>query len=437
MTPRPRRVGYAVTSLFIDLALLTLTALFAPLHWELPDDRLPVALPLLAFALLGTFLFGGYRVGFPIRRAAASLSGLGLFVGLVLGWLALKLLSQKAGLRDLTPPAVELYALVTLALGLLAFAHRRLHLARLEHIDRQSPIALLTHRADDFIAQLARRGFAGPVTQLPPDGLAAADLDRYRALVIATPLHSLERPDLERIAEARALGLPVFTRASFEEELFRVTPLKTPDDPWLFLDDSLERRSALYLSTKRLIDVLAATLALTVLALPMLLAAVAIKLTSKGPALYRQTRAGLHREPFTLYKLRTMVVDAEADGPRFAAENDTRITPFGRFLRKTRLDETPQFLNILKSEMSLVGPRPERPEFDQRLAPLIPYYALRHLTKPGLTGWAQVRVGYSDSEDTALIKLEHDVYYLKHASTGFDLEILAATIPVILKMRGR
>ncbi len=437
MTPRPRRVGYAVTSLLIDLSLLILCATFAPLQWEFPDDRLPVALPLLAFALLGTFLFGGYRVGFPVRRAAASLAGLGLATGLVLGWLALKLLSQKAGLKDLTPPAVELYALITAGLGLCAFAHRRLHLNRLEGVDRASPVALLTHDADDFIAQLAARGFNGPVTPLPPEGLAAADLDHYRALVIATPLHSLERPDLERIAEARALGLPVFTRASFEEELFRVTPLRTPDDPWLFLDDSLERRSALYLSTKRLIDFVAALLALAILAFPMLVCAMAIRLTSKGPALYRQTRAGLHRAPFMLYKLRTMVVDAEADGPRFASKNDTRITPFGRFLRKTRLDETPQFLNILKGEMSLVGPRPERPEFDQRLAPLIPYYALRHLAKPGLTGWAQVRVGYTDSEDTALAKLEHDVFYLKHASTSFDLEILAATIPVVLRMRGR
>ena len=256
------------------------------------------------------------------------------------------------------------------------------------------------------------------------------------ALVLALPLSSLQQPELERLAEARASGLPVMTAARFEEELFGYTPLATPDDPWLLFDDALERRTVLYLGTKRLLDVLLATLAIALLLAPFAILALVLRLS--GPVFYRQTRAGLHRRPFTLWKLRTMVPDAERlSGPVFAGPDDPRVTRIGRFLRRSRIDELPQLWNILRGDMSLVGPRPERPEFDRELAPDIPYYALRHLARPGLTGWAQVRMGYGASSADAFRKLEHDVYYLKHASLWFDLEIAMRTLPVVLRLRGR
>jgi lipopolysaccharide/colanic/teichoic acid biosynthesis glycosyltransferase len=133
-----------------------------------------------------------------------------------------------------------------------------------------------------------------------------------------------------------------------------------------------------------------------------------------------------------------MVADAEAaTGPVFAGQDDPRVTRLGRFLRRSRLDELPQLWNVLIGDMSLVGPRPERPELDHLLAPEIPFYALRHLVRPGLTGWAQVHLGYVASTEDAFRKLEHDVYYLKRASFSFDLAILVRTVPVVLGLRGR
>ncbi len=176
----------------------------------------------------------------------------------------------------------------------------------------------------------------------------------------------------------------------------------------------------------------------TVLALPvMLAAAIAVKLTSSGPVLFRQTRVGLDGEVFTLYKFRSMNADAEArTGAVWAKKDDPRVTGIGRWLRKLRIDELPQLWNVLRGEMSIVGPRPERPEFVKVLAEKIPYYRQRHCVKPGITGWAQINHKYGDTIEDTVTKLEYDLYYIKHLSVALDIYIIFHTLKTMLRLRG-
>jgi lipopolysaccharide/colanic/teichoic acid biosynthesis glycosyltransferase len=160
-------------------------------------------------------------------------------------------------------------------------------------------------------------------------------------------------------------------------------------------------------------------------------------LGNKGPLLYIQERIGKNGIPFKIYKLRTMIVNAEKDGVRWAKKNDKRITAFGKFLRNTRLDEIPQFYNILKGDMSIIGPRPERPFFVNELARIIPFYETRHIIKPGLTGWAQVNSRYGSTIEDSLTKLQYDLYYIKHRSVFLDLSIVVKTLSTVLFYRGQ
>jgi exopolysaccharide biosynthesis polyprenyl glycosylphosphotransferase len=169
----------------------------------------------------------------------------------------------------------------------------------------------------------------------------------------------------------------------------------------------------------------------------MLLAAVAIRLDSRGPVLYKQERVGMGGETFMCIKFRSMRTDAEKDGvARWATKNDSRITRVGAFMRKTRIDELPQLFSVLKGEMSMVGPRPERPSFVAQLKEQIPFYDLRHTVKPGLTGWAQVRYAYGASIEDARKKHQFDLYYVKNNSLLLDLQVLIETVSVVLFREG-
>jgi len=169
----------------------------------------------------------------------------------------------------------------------------------------------------------------------------------------------------------------------------------------------------------------------------MLLVAALVKLTSPGPVLFRQQRVGKNNRIFTLYKFRSMVLDAEAhSGAVWAAPNDPRVTPVGRWLRKLRLDELPQLFNVLQGDMSIVGPRPERPEFVAELEKRIPYYRQRHCIKPGITGWAQIKHKYGDTVEDTVVKLEYDLYYIKNLSPALDAVIMFHTAKVMLLSRG-
>jgi exopolysaccharide biosynthesis polyprenyl glycosylphosphotransferase len=188
---------------------------------------------------------------------------------------------------------------------------------------------------------------------------------------------------------------------------------------------------------KRCLDLVCGLIIALILAVVFPFVAIAIKLDSSGPILYAQERTGQHGRTFTIYKFRSMVQDAERNGAQWAVKGDARITPVGNFIRKTRLDELPQVFNVLKGEMSMVGPRPERNEFIEELQQQIPFYRTRLAVKPGLTGWAQINYGYGSTIEEARIKLQYDLYYLKHWSPWLDFKILLRTFAVVFKMQGQ
>ena len=210
------------------------------------------------------------------------------------------------------------------------------------------------------------------------------------------------------------------------------------DEWYLALPVQQSGTVTLYGFVKRLMDLAGGLLLGSIFLVVLPFIAIAIKLNSRGPIFYLQDRVGLHGRTFRVRKFRSMVQDAEGDGrARWAIKGDSRITRVGTFLRKTRLDELPQVLNVLSGEMSLVGPRPERQQFIEQLQQQIPFYRTRLAAKPGLTGWAQVSYGYGATVEDALIKLQYDLFYLKHQSPWFDLTIMLRTISVVLRMKGQ
>jgi len=204
---------------------------------------------------------------------------------------------------------------------------------------------------------------------------------------------------------------------------------------WLILSDGF-KKSPWLLASKRAVDIIVSTILLILAAPVMPLVAFAIYLESGLPIFFRQTRVGHKGHEFELIKFRSMVQDAEKNGPQWATRKDSRITRVGNFIRKTRLDELPQLFNVFRGEMSLVGPRPERPVFCKMLDEKIPYFNLRHSVRPGLTGWAQVRFRYSSNMDDSKGKLELDLFYLKNLSLLVDFAILFETVKVVLLRRG-
>ncbi len=290
-------------------------------------------------------------------------------------------------------------------------------------------VAFVSVRGEDAIGEGGRviphdRPLARIVRRHEIDEVVVAVDERRGGL----PIHEL--------LDCRLGGVQVVDLATFFERETGRIKLESLSPSWLVFEEGFHH-GWLRDRAKRIFDV-AVSLALLVLASPlMLLAALAVRLDSPGPVLFRQVRVGQHGRPFELLKFRSMRADAEADGrPRWATRGDPRITRVGRFLRKARIDELPQLVNVLRGEMSFVGPRPERPEFVRELAAQIPYYNERHRVKPGITGWAQICYGYTANERDAREKLEYDLYYVKNYSPLFDLYILLRTVEVVLWGRG-
>lgn len=254
--------------------------------------------------------------------------------------------------------------------------------------------------------------------------------------VIITATPSLT-PALNRLLyEAIFLRVAMTDIISFFEVITHRVPLSALSETW-FLENLREAQKNAYDIFKRLIDTLLALgmgAAFLIFVLPI---ALLIFLYDQGPIFYKQTRTGRDGKIFTIFKFRTMITDAEKNGSQFTIPKDSRITKIGRFLRLTRLDELPQAWNILKNEMSFVGPRPERPEFAAELQKMMPYYQARHLIKPGLTGWSQVNYGYADSLESNLTKLQYDLYYIKNRSFLVDTVILLKTVKIIAQWLGR
>ena len=243
---------------------------------------------------------------------------------------------------------------------------------------------------------------------------------------------------VHEILDCRMAGIEVMDILSFIERQLGRVDLKLLHPSWLIFSDGF-RYGVMRVITKRIFDVVASLLVLAVAWPFMVLAAIAIFLESggRGPIFYQQVRVGENWQLFQVTKFRSMRVDAEADGvARWAQKNDGRITLVGAFMRKTRIDELPQLFNVLRGEMSFVGPRPERPMFVEKLSAQIPFYSERHRVKPGITGWAQISYAYGASEEDAVQKLQYDLYYVKNYSLFLDLLILLQTAEVVLWGRG-
>ncbi|MEC4050821.1 exopolysaccharide biosynthesis polyprenyl glycosylphosphotransferase [Flavobacterium sp. SUN046] len=223
----------------------------------------------------------------------------------------------------------------------------------------------------------------------------------------------------------------------FETITQRIPVQYVSRDFYRYFPFNRNNQNQLYLLVVRLAEIVIASLGIVIGLLFLPLIFIGNLIGNRGKLIYTQERVGKNGEIFKIYKYRTMIANAEKNGAVFTTINDTRITPFGKFLRKTRLDEFPQFINILKADMAIIGPRPERPVFVNEIAEVMPFYETRHVIKPGLTGWAQVNYSYGESIDDSLVKLQYDLYYIKHRSIFLDINILVKTFSTVLFYRGQ
>ena len=241
-----------------------------------------------------------------------------------------------------------------------------------------------------------------------------------------------------KLLQYKLEGLQYYNYLEFYETYENKLPISHLSPKWFLENTGFEiYHNNFNLKAKRLLDLLFAML-IGIFAAPVIvLAAIIVKLESKGPIFFIQERIGEGNRKFNIVKFRSMTTDAEKDGPQWASKNDNRVTKFGKIMRATRIDELPQLWNVLRGEMSFVGPRPEREFFIQQLEKEIPYYNLRHTVKPGLTGWAQVMYPYGASVEDAYRKLQYDLYYIKHHSIPFDVKVLLKTVTIVIFGKGR
>ncbi|WP_449246179.1 TIGR03013 family XrtA/PEP-CTERM system glycosyltransferase [Desulfarculus baarsii] len=251
-------------------------------------------------------------------------------------------------------------------------------------------------------------------------------------MIVVAMAERRQRTPLEELLRCRMAGVPVLTGEDFYEQIAGRILAERINPSWLIYSTGF-RTSLLRLAAKRAMDLLLAALGLILSAPLTLLVALAVRLDSKGPIIYRQERVGQNNRVFTILKFRSMTVGAEdGSGPVWAQENDPRVTRVGRIIRVLRLDEIPQMWNVLRGDMSFVGPRPERPVFVEQLSAKLPYYRQRHNIKPGITGWAQLCHPYGASVAAALEKLNYDLYYIKHTNLTLDIQIIIQTVKVMI-----
>ena len=258
---------------------------------------------------------------------------------------------------------------------------------------------------------------------------------RVHRVIVAVPDRRGTIP-MEELLELRMKGVKIEEATSWLEKISGKIEVENLYPSWMVFNEGF-RRSAIFIAVRRLFSILISLVGL-LLSLPLLpFIMLAIRLDSKGPVFYTQTRMGKSGRLFKVVKFRTMRQDAEfGTGAQWAANNDPRITRVGKFLRISRLDEIPQLWCVLKGDMAFVGPRPERPEFIEMLSKEIPFYGVRHMVRPGVTGWAQIKYKYGSTIEDAREKLQYDLYYIKHASIGLDLVIMFMTVKIVLLGRG-
>ena len=407
---------------------------------EVHQSSINYALVLALTGVLTTSAIGLYRTeAFRRTRSMLANTALGGLVALPAAWGVGWLFGLDAGRLVGADALWPLKIFVTWVAAL--FAIRLLFLAAVRsglfvrRIAVLGPISTVARTA--AAVRAAQRGFIEVVDGRGPDG-AVKDAGSLRRAGVSSLLASpAAYAALSQDARAAydAGGVPVESETDFWERKLKRVDIAHLDAAWVAAADAV-RVNRVQAVINRVGDI-GISLALLVFTLPlMLLVALLVRLDSPGPVLYRQERVGLGGHSFTLLKFRSMRADAEARGPAWAKQRDPRVTRIGSFMRRTRIDELPQLLNILHGEMSFIGPRPERPHFVEKLAEAIPYYRERARVKPGLTGWAQVNFPYGASIEDARGKLSYDLYYVKHRSMLLDLSILFATVRVILFQEG-
>ena len=462
MAPKRRAGPNAGVILFLLDALLSVIA------WGLVEVLLVPGAPDPAASLLypAGFLLFLYALGLYRRdalletRRALARAVVAALLGGFAAWAGLILL--RAGLPPGFPLRPAPVPSVTLPLAFATFvatatAGRAMLslLRRRGAFRRRLLIVGAGQRAFDLVLLLRREGrhigydmafLHDPATMGPPDERLAADPDcrivgtgrRFLAAARAFGADQIVvAPDdrrglpMQALLDCRIAGFPVYEYLRFLEREIRRVDIKRIELGWLLYADGFTF-GPIDLAAKRMLDILVSGAVLLLTSPFLAAAALAVKLQDGGPVLYRQERVTRGGRTFRIMKLRTMLVNAEKAGAVWAQDRDPRITRIGLFLRKTRLDELPQLFNVLKGDMSFVGPRPERPEFTRQLAALLPLYEERHVVRAGLTGWAQVNYPYGASLDDARSKLSYDLYYVKNFSVLFDLMIIAQTLRVVM-----
>jgi sugar transferase (PEP-CTERM system associated) len=442
------------------LAASSLTNRYATIHSvnvpELPLILIGATIFSLVMALMYAIV-GLYRPAPISAVSAAGRTVFALLVGAYLTSLSLRTVADRGYIEQLLPAAITY-----LVVGLVFVRAGMVVMRRVASLPRvlivgTGPEALAL--AQDL--KSARRNGRDVVGLYPAavDGAAAAadgaDLAELRVFGRNQSITELvSRYDVQEIIVAareqrgggvpmdellacRISGIPVLDLAAYTESARCEVPIDSLKGSWLVYGHGFVQGQARQ-ALKRAFDIVSSALLLALLSPLMLLTAIAIKLDSPGPVLYRQERVGLRGRSFMCTKFRSMRVDAEGDGvARWASRNDPRATRIGALLRKSRIDELPQLWSVLSGEMSLVGPRPERPAFVEELKRQIPFYEIRHTVKPGITGWAQVRYHYGESMDDAKRKHQFDLYYVKNNSLVLDLLVLVETVSVIAFREGQ
>jgi sugar transferase (PEP-CTERM system associated) len=461
-----RLLGYCVSRPYVLLGAVEAVVFFTAFQlgwlirfdWALPSDitsgglwstGVVVTLVLsVAMMSMGLYQRGAQEgeAAFVVRLAAAFMLGTGF---LILVFYAIPSISMGRGVLGLS-----------LIFGFVGITLVRAIFNRLAATDACKRRVLVlgsgvnAHSIEELVTQDPSLGFviAGYVPTASGRNLVSPDMlvlqDRpLLEIAIARDVDEIvlaaddrrRRLPVADLIDCRMSGVDVLDLLTFFEKELAIVKIDLLHPSWIFLSTNGFRMGASGVYGKRLFDVTLSLIMLVAAAPVMLAVAVASLVASRGrdPVLYHQVRIGRDGKPFRLHKFRSMHTDAEADGvARWARENDARITRLGAFLRRTRLDELPHIFNVLKGQMSLVGPRPERPEFVEKLSASIPYYSERHRVKPGVTGWAQLLYPYGSDEADAKRELEYDIYYVKHAGIVLDLVILLQTVAVALFGKG-
>jgi len=346
----------------------------------------------------------------------------GFILASVIAWrLAFEWLTRAVGPR-------ERLLLIGTSPAAVALAHE-LH----ERKELGVEVAGFVEAAEDRVGNpVFNPGIVGTIDDIP-----SIVRDRRVDRVVVSLADARGRLPMDKLLEMKlARGVTFDHLASVYEEYTGKIAIENLRPSWLIFAPGFRKSNAL-LATKRALDATLATVLLVLLSPLLPLIALVVKLSSPGPAIYHQARVGRHDRVFTIHKFRSMRTDAEAaTGAVWASKDDPRITGVGRFLRRTRLDELPQLVNVIRGDMSFVGPRPERPEFVATLTDQIPFYSQRHVVRPGLTGWAQVCYTYGASVEDAMEKLQYDLFYIKHLSLALDVFILFETIKTVVLRRG-